>query len=416
MSIMTDAATPRKRAKSVTFATPPPSRENTAFRSRTALVLGALTLSGAYLHFYQSAQNGLFESLGDLVQAETFPVSNGEFKRVFTGIKPLDTYLTNFTPFFGVLTHKGDDSSYLFWLWMIGQFGVQWALFVMESLREGNKGSLASYIGLVGFIFQNFGLATIIPAFLLITTLTSTISRASSPTGLMNLIKVHGIDLNILPFSFFLAYMLPTICMMLPYPAINSHSSWQGWMAVWQFFPLYTVAFQWLLASFFKAVDQGKGLKLKSDEGKMIGYFWHARPLYIGAIFICAVFHVNVLAICLLPEWLMEIFPIAGTYRNVSFASVFLPPVPLPPFEAVSVARGIHIFLIWDMFVSGFAALVWAALQARNVSSKTFGARWVLKMIGFTIVTGPTGAFVMAMWERDSAVVELLIEQAMKDK
>ena len=78
------------------------------------------------------------------MQADTFPISNGEFKRVFTGIKPLDTYLTNFTPFFGVLTHAGDDSSYLFWLWMIGQFGVQWALFVMESLREGNKGSLAS--------------------------------------------------------------------------------------------------------------------------------------------------------------------------------------------------------------------------------------------------------------------------------
>lgn len=265
-------------------------------------------------------------------------------------------------------------------------------------------------------MFQNFGLATVIPAFLLISTLTSTISRASSPTGLMNLIKVHGIDLNILPFSFFLAYFVPTVCMMLPYPAINSHSSWQGWIATWQFFPLYTVTFQWLLASFFKAVDQGKGFKIKSDEGKMVAYFLHARPLYIGAIFICAVFHVNVLAICLLPEWLIEIFPIAGTYRNVSFASVFLPPVPLPPFESVSVVRSLHTFLIWDMVVSGAAALVWAALQTRNVSSKTFSAKWVLRMIGFTIITGPSGAFVMAMWERDSAVVELLIEQAMKDK
>ena len=140
---MTDAATPRKRAKSVTFAIPPPSRENTAFRTRTAAILGALTLSGLYLHYYQCTNNGFFESLGDLVQADTFPVSNGEFKRVFTGIKPLDTYLTYFTPFFGILTHKGDDSSYLLWLWMIGQLGVQWAMFVMESLREGNRGSVA---------------------------------------------------------------------------------------------------------------------------------------------------------------------------------------------------------------------------------------------------------------------------------
>ena len=140
---MADAVTPRKRAKSVTFATPPPSRENTAFRTRITTILGGITVAGVYLSLYQSKHNGFFDSLVAIYKGDSFPGSNGEYKRVFTGIKPLDVYIQYMNPFWGLITHRGDDSSYLFWLWMIGQFGVQWGILVMESLREGNQGSVA---------------------------------------------------------------------------------------------------------------------------------------------------------------------------------------------------------------------------------------------------------------------------------
>lgn len=271
-------------------------------------------------------------------------------------------------------------------------------------------------LGLVGILCQNLGIASFIPPYLAILAYTSTLARSSSPTGLMNLIKIHKVDVGLLPFSILFGFFLPALCMMLPYPAINSYGSWQGWIGAWHFFPLYTLGFHWALSTFFKAVDPGTGQKLKSEEAKTISYFWSARPFYITAIVICALFHVNIMAIVLLPTWLMEAFPLFGTYHNVSFASIFLPPSPLPPFEAVSAVRGVHIFLIWDMIVTGVAMLVWASLHVRNIGSGEFGARWVMKALGYTLITGPSGALVMAMWERDSTIVEQLIAQAMKDK
>lgn len=141
MSTSTD--TPRKRAKSVTFAPPPPQEDDT-FRTGVAAILGILVIGGAYTLHYHSYTNGLFDACKDLIQGDTFPGSNEPYRRVFTGIKPFDAYLSNFLPFFAAVSGKDDDSSYLFWIWMIAQFGAQWAMLVMESMREGNNGKTSS--------------------------------------------------------------------------------------------------------------------------------------------------------------------------------------------------------------------------------------------------------------------------------
>lgn len=65
--------------------------------------------------------------------------------------------------------------------------------------------------------------------------------------------------------------------------------------------------------------------------------------------------------------------------------------------------------------MSSAAALVWASLQVRNACPEKFGFLWVLKTIGFTVVSGPTGAMVMGLWERDSLIVNQLVEDAMKE-
>lgn len=137
------ADVPRKRAKSVTFA-PTPSRENTAFRKRAAAILGLLTVGGVYTLHYHGSTNGLFDAFGDLIQGGTLPGTKEPYRRVFTGIKPFDAYLSYFLPFFTVLADRSDHSANLFWLWMIGQWGIQWTMLVMESLRAGNRGGPAS--------------------------------------------------------------------------------------------------------------------------------------------------------------------------------------------------------------------------------------------------------------------------------
>lgn len=134
---------PRKRAKSVTFA-PTPQEESPSFRNGAAAALGVLAVAGIYALHYHGHTNGLTDTFRDLIAADNFPGSTEPYRRVYTGIKPVDGYLAIFIPFFASVSDKSDDSTYLFWIWMIGQFGIQYAMLFLESLRAGNKGTSAS--------------------------------------------------------------------------------------------------------------------------------------------------------------------------------------------------------------------------------------------------------------------------------
>ena len=103
----------------------------------TFVALAALTLVGMYTIIGHSITNGFFGRMGEASLSEFSPSGLDKYRHVFTGIKGLDDYLKAFAPFFEPLGRRIDDSSYLFWVWMIPQFGVIWALFQMENLRGG---------------------------------------------------------------------------------------------------------------------------------------------------------------------------------------------------------------------------------------------------------------------------------------
>lgn len=135
--------TPRKRAKSVTFA-PTPQEESSSFRDGAAAALGLLAVTGIYTLHYHGYTNGLYDTFKDAIAAENFPGSTEPYRRVYTGIKLIDAYLAIFIPFFAPVSDKSDDSTYLFWIWMIGQCGMHYAMLFLESLRAGNKGTSAN--------------------------------------------------------------------------------------------------------------------------------------------------------------------------------------------------------------------------------------------------------------------------------
>ena len=64
--------------------------------------------------------------------------------------------------------------------------------------------------------------------------------------------------------------------------------------------------------------------------------------------------------------------------------------------------------------MSSAAALVWAANLVRNADPSKFGITWWAKSAALAVVSGPTGALVMALWGRDAKVVDALVEEAMK--
>lgn len=104
---------------------------------RTFVALAALSVVGIYTITIHSITNGTFGRMGEAKESEFSPSGFDKYRHVFTGFKPFDDYLKSFAPFFEPLGRRIDDSSYLFWVWMIPQFGVLWAVIMMENLRGG---------------------------------------------------------------------------------------------------------------------------------------------------------------------------------------------------------------------------------------------------------------------------------------
>lgn len=67
----------------------------------------------------------------------------------------------------------------------------------------------------------------------------------------------------------------------------------------------------------------------------------------------------------------------------------------------MSLANAMQVFMQWDEIVGCMAAIVWAGALVKNVVDSL----WVLKMVGAAMVFGPTGAVVLAIWERDEEVL-----------
>lgn len=103
----------------------------------TSVALFSLFFVAIYALGIHGYTSGLFRLLGEANKSEFLPSGLAPYRHVFTGVKPVDGYLKMFAAFFEPLAGRQDDSSYLFWVWMIPQFGVLWALMMMEHLRGG---------------------------------------------------------------------------------------------------------------------------------------------------------------------------------------------------------------------------------------------------------------------------------------
>lgn len=264
---------------------------------------------------------------------------------------------------------------------------------------------------------MSFGVA--LPAYLAYLTTTGGLMRLTGSDALTIPLRITSRHLLILPVSILIGYFIPTFLMMLPHPLISSHAR-QLWIVIWQYFPIYTVAIQAGLnrfAHWAEVASHGreKEDKLKSEEAKTVRYLYDARTVYLMAFAVTTISHLNVLAICLFPKWLTAQFPF-GEFVDVSFSSVFVPHAPTPGYRIWDLIDGIHSVLNWDAYVGGAAMLVYLGNLARNSEKRGWdserAAMFWLNMLAYIIISGPAGAAVMGMWERDKNVVDQLLDDA----
>ncbi|RAL58541.1 hypothetical protein DID88_003989 [Monilinia fructigena] len=386
-------------------------------RTITLIALPILSFIGIFGTFIIGGRNGTFEHIVSLVRQETpsavFPDSKYLLLKDYTGIKAIDKQLAILVTFFAPV----------FW--------AAWTLLVMESLRSGNKGKFVSFIGTVGVIFQNISYAVTVPLYLFIHLLTSPVAKPFPGTYANSVLLISSIDLKVLPLSIILAYIVPSILMGLDAPSIVSGPTHQKLIAFWQPFPIWTIIIQWTLRSFFRFL----GSRLTSKDTKQppaplgASYLSNAKHVYRFLLTICALTHLPVLLIALIPaSAITDILPKLAPYASLNFFDIYVPYFPFPLSQRVSnLASGSHVFLQWDLTTGSMALLLWAILLYRNATTEesivdpnnslpsyqirellaegnkagALRKKSLVKVGVWTLVAGPIGAATALLWERD---------------
>ena len=210
-------------------------------------------------------------------------------------------------------------------------------------------------------------------------------------------IRVPRVVLTVLPVIFLIGFQAPSISMILPAPQVLSVDWKQVAIAIWQPWPAYvsiltTVAY-YGLGSFFS----------NNHRASMSSLRW----VYASAFVSSALSHLVTLTISIASVVAPALFD--DTHVDALHPSkVYSFPLPWSGVKVSTVPEGVHMFLRWDYTIGSAGILLWA-LTLHTIAQKQIvsGVSWssLLVKVGLlSLVSGPAGAAVELMWERDELV------------
>ncbi|KAJ5677218.1 uncharacterized protein N7477_002851 [Penicillium maclennaniae] len=356
-------------------------------------ILFSLSAFALYAIFYFSYVNGLHALGHDAIDSGKLPGVNAPLRTHFTGVEAIDRILTLLTVFFYPTLDGQSPTLLLHSIGFSGTFGAAWTLVVLESWRKGNAGTIVAFPAIFGLAAQLMTFAFAAP---LICGLQLACSITASRPGADN-IRIPRVVLVVLPAIFAVGFMLPTQAMVLPTPDVISVDMKQIAIAIWQPWPAYvsiltTVAY-YVLSPFF-VDDQRASLS-------------SSRWVYAFAFANASLSH--------LVSWIVSLATVmAPGLFNDRFldplhpSKVFSIPLPWSGLKVDTVADGVHVFLRWDYIIGSAGVLLWAltlyTVAHRRILNFVSWPTLLLKVGLLTALTGPAGAAVELMWERDELV------------
>lgn len=210
-------------------------------------------------------------------------------------------------------------------------------------------------------------------------------------------IRVPRAVLVAIPFVFVVGFMVPTHLMALP-ASLSSADFRQIAIAIWQPWPAY-VSILTTMAYFVLSPFVGN-----NNRASLSSLRW----VYAFAFANAAISH--------LVSWIISLASIIAPalfddrLRDALHPfKVFAIPLPWSGLKVDTVADGVHVFLRWDYLIGSTAVLLWAlslytVAQKQSSSTLSWGGLAV-KVVLLTILSGPTGAAVELIWERDELVI-----------
>jgi len=384
----------------------------------------AASLFGLNATIITLMHNGLGAALEELGKGAV-PALKGApvpFLRSYTGVGPVDQILCNMIGFFAaVIDAHNDWEVTLGYTWGMAQFASAWTLLLLEAKRIGNRGRLVSWIGTVGLIFQNLTWTFTIPLYVAMHLLTSPVAKIGNGNGdkARRSLFVYLWDMALIPMSVTISFVVPAIFMSMPNLFNQTAATHYKWIAAWQPFPVVNVlalgflhyACYYLLGSLGPTDEEGK----PTTPGR--AYMVAVRGVYEFALTLCAVTHVPLVLLCVMPEagreFLRHAFPAYAPIFDSLSLKTFIPRhwSDPPTVDAATYGSGdlaplaMH-FLHYDFYVGTAALLLWA-MYLRQSTVKNPSLVGLLRKTAFWLLaTGPAGATIALAWERDEVVLE----------
>ena len=216
---------------------------------------------------------------------------------------------------------------------------------------------------------------------------------------------IDALDLDLLPWSTLLAYIVPSIGMALPlFNLLSTEGSYLA-IALWQPFPLY----QSIIHQLCRFVSRRS--RSSTRRGWLSSSWDYENSLNIAYGFIIglsAITHLAVLGTVLLSPFTDSIPPLSPASILLPYSLTDPPTLGLkqslvPVHIAKAIVKG---FLQWDVYCTCGAFNVWAAYRASNAPDGPGIPGIIARFLLLGILAGPIAPAVCMLWERDLAVLE----------
>ncbi|UPK96286.1 hypothetical protein LCI18_007221 [Fusarium solani-melongenae] len=387
------------------------------------LLLGCALLGG-YGSMFTSYHHGFFDALSVCIAEPTSPSrqcvldmsdSVGSLSNRYTGIIHIDSLIQVLLEFFsqGLRSDPNlngiDMEALLAFGYLAAQFGAAWYLMALEGLRVGNRGTILSWTGTFGIVFQGVTITIIAPIYLMLQLL------LSSPTLEPTSILADPFDLALLPVSTVISYVLPTIGLCLPLLKVLSQKARLIAVALWQPFPLYQTTIQTVSRLFCRS-RRGRSNKTARISPKEYRKALDRAYTFIASLTMGV--HLMVVGI-IFTSHTSDLIPEVSGYHILALTSLTSPPTLAlldPPLSVTSSREIVVSFLRWDVYCTCASMVIWASYQLSIVSGSSSVMARGLKAALWGLVGGPIFPALMILWERDDIILGRLEESSWYQK
>jgi hypothetical protein len=226
----------------------------------------------------------------------------------------------------------------------------------------------------------------------------SPIARISSPASGAELLAAEPIDLRGITGALTLAYIVPTILAALPSPSVVSLHRQQLFLAVWQLFPLL-IGF---CHPFLSAIIRDLNIVPESARQNPATKLKYARRVYRYILGITSVVHFSVIG-TVASSWIWPTLFVLSNGGPINVKELSLLMSVFSPHPVRSMAEGNLSILQYDLYCATAGGLFWVTYMSYASSGPSLVAavKTVLMALARSLVVGPGGAVLWAVWDRD---------------